>query len=167
MRKFIQFTYFFLFFYTNNLISQPERLLVFTQGGGGETLNAPSISEAGADLSSFIETSANFVEIWVRTRGSNRFPENRDYAVTVSRQDMNWHEDLDFYIRRTGNGTGAPTSTITGGTNYLLLSTFDQVLFTGFRRRLDVPFQYRIEGISLTIPSGNYSTNVIYTITDP
>lgn len=164
MRKLIHITYLFLFLYTNSLISQ-QRTLVITQGGGAETFPAASISEAGADLSSFIETSANFVEMWIRTRGANTIS-NRSYAITVSRQDINWHGSLDFYARRTGNGTGGNSSTISGGTNYLLLSTFDQVLFTGYQRRFDVPIQYRIEGISLTIPSGNYSTNIIYTITD-
>ena len=166
MRQLIYITYFFLFLFTNRLSSQ-QRTLVFTQGGGPENFTAASISEAGADLSSFIETNANFVEIWVRTRGNTGNTANRNYAVTVRRQDINWHPSLDFYVRRTGNGNGAATSTITGGTSYLLLSTFDQVFFTGFRRRLDVPIQYRIEGISLTIPSGNYSTNIIYTVTDP
>ena len=166
LQKLIYILSTFLFLCTGDLVGQ-QRTLVFTQGGGAETFTAASISEAGVDLSNFIETNANFVEMWVRTRGNTGNTANRDYAVTVRRQDINWHENLDFYIRRTGNGNGAVSSTITGGTNYLLLSTFDQVFFTGFRRRLNVPIQYRIEGISLTIPSGNYSTNIIYTVTDP
>ena len=42
----------------------------------------------------------------------------------------------------------------------------DSALFSGAGDRLDIPLQYRLDGISIDLPPGSYATTVVYTVVD-
>ncbi|TLV03873.1 hypothetical protein [Dyadobacter luticola] len=90
------------------------------------------------------------------------------WTVSVSMSTTsNWNSALKLSVRRTGDGTGLVT--ISGGTNYILLSSTPQFFFNGLLGlgfgRDNVPVQYKIEGLSVTLPVKTYTTTVLYTIT--
>ena len=38
--------------------------------------------------------------------------------------------------------------------------------FDGKKGRLDIPIQYQIENVSVLVPAGNYSTTIVFTMTE-
>lgn len=78
----------------------------------------------------------------------------------------NWDPALKLSVVRTGNGTGI--AILTGGTTYLQLTSTPQTFFSGLlnltAHRDDIPIQYKIEGLSVTLPVKTYTTTVMYTI---
>jgi hypothetical protein len=84
------------------------------------------------------------------------------WAVYVRDIPMNWHPDLSFGIRRTGNGIGG--GWISGGTSWLEVTSFDQQFFMGNKQRKRIDVQCGLTGVSAQIPSAMYSGTVIYTV---
>jgi len=78
----------------------------------------------------------------------------------------NWDSSLKLYVQRTGNGTGI--AILSGGTTYIQLTSTPQVFFTGLLNltasRDNIPIQYKIEGLSVTLPVKTYTTTVTYTV---
>ncbi|KAA0992840.1 hypothetical protein [Dyadobacter aurulentus] len=90
------------------------------------------------------------------------------WSVSVQMTNTsNWDPSLKLFVRRTGDGTG---SAILGGSNnYIQLTTANQAFFWGLLslgfNRDNVPVQYKIEGLSVTLPVKTYTTTIQYTIT--
>ncbi|GGM95293.1 hypothetical protein GCM10010967_30890 [Dyadobacter beijingensis] len=78
----------------------------------------------------------------------------------------NWDSALKLSVQRTGNGTGI--AILSGGTTYIQLTSTPQTFFTGLlnltAHRDNIPIQYKIEGLSVTLPVKTYTTTVTYTI---
>lgn len=119
----------------------------------------PSVPQAGSDLSSILSSSSALVNLSITTRGK--------YQISVRKVDANWDNTLQFYLRRTGIGIGQGNGNglIKGGTNFIQLSSFDQVFFEGNKNRSSIPIQYEFRNISVLVPAGEHTTTVIYTIT--
>lgn len=114
-----------------------------------------TLPEAGSDINAIYSTSQALINLTINTFGN--------YRISARKEDTNWDNQLDFYIRRTGNGSGR--GSIFGGTNYLHLDTFDQVFFEGFYTRSSVPIQYEFRNLSVLVPADGHTSAVIYTIT--
>ncbi|MGR3812151.1 hypothetical protein [Jiulongibacter sp. NS-SX5] len=131
------------------------------------TLSSSDISEAGNDYNVNIESAANQTLVDAVT---NSFY-SATIRVAVEKIDNNWSNQLILSARRTGNGSGGWFSGVSGGLNYIQLSSTPQLLYTcttgyfsgGY---FDVPIQYRVQGLSLLVPAQSYSTTVRYTITN-
>jgi len=85
----------------------------------------------------------------------------------VSQQDSDWDNRLQFYIRRTSDGTsdGRRGNFISDGAEFKELSTFTQTFFEGRYTRFNIPIQYEFRNLSVLSPAGEHTSAVIYTIT--
>ncbi|WP_197091665.1 hypothetical protein [Sphingobacterium endophyticum] len=81
-----------------------------------------------------------------------------------------WNNALNLSVRRTGNGTTTCLlCTINGGTAYQPITTTDTELFNiqavlALAAFNNIPIQLRLNGVSVTLPTGNYQSRVIFTI---
>lgn len=123
------------------------------------------ITEAGLDYTSNITSASNQSLLDISSQS------NDPYTVTIQKQDTDWNSDLTVWVRRTGIGTGG--NSISGGLNYVQLSTSAQFFFDGsIAQRAEpavtgIPIQYEIRGLSVLIPIKSYTTTIIYTVTSP
>jgi len=86
------------------------------------------------------------------------------WRVDVSRDNSQWHNLLHLDVRRSSGGFGF--GSISGGTSYQEISTATQSFFTGARNRLWIGFQYRLRGVSVSVPAGTYVATVTYTVVE-
>lgn len=90
------------------------------------------------------------------------------WSVSVQQiTGSSWHSNLVVSVRRTGDGTGG--AIMLGTSNYLILTATNQAFFSGLLglgfSRDNVPIQYKIEGLSVTLPVKTYTTTIQYTVT--
>ena len=90
------------------------------------------------------------------------------WSLSVERSGGKWDNDLELYIRRTGSGQSAGFffANISGGESFVRINRSSREFFRGNGYRYDVPIQLEIRGISLTIPTDTYSTDLIFTVLD-
>ncbi len=109
--------------------------------------NAPlttTITEAGSNYTANITSATNQTLFDVDGEKNND-----PFTVTIQRQDTDWNSTLTLWARRTGAGVGG---TITGGLNYVQLTTNAQYFFNGTvssgggSKTTGVPIQYEIQG---------------------
>ncbi len=168
---------FFLFLYGEEAKSQIATGITVTgswdlyitqadlEGGAGSNLRSTYTSDADQILVEFYN-----LYLWPGYRTWN-------WAVDIHKQDSNWHTNLLIDVRRTGDGRCNQTDyTISGGTGYMNITNTDTEFFYGrISGNLDwfgaftvsdVPIQYRIRGVSATLPAQTYTTTIYYTIRD-
>jgi len=122
--------------------------------GAGDLTGGP-----GSNLASTYESATNQVTMDITGAG------NSNWRVDVRRIDTIWHPDFVLSIRRTNNGTGGP-GTVTGGTNYLQITATSQTFVTGSRNRTGITLQERLDGVSVSIPVGIFTTTIQYTVVE-
>lgn len=144
----------FLLFFCWPLLAQQEASIHVSAARSFSNFDA-EIPEAGNDISSIYTTSSALINLTVRSGGN--------YRITVRKEDTNWDNQLSFYLRRTGNGSGR--GTILGGTNFIELDNFSQTFFEGTFTRTSVPIQYEFRNLSVLVPATGHTSAVIYTIT--
>ncbi len=144
-------------------------------------LSSTDITEAGLDYPNQFQSSTNQTEL---TWSSSLFNplltcvvNINNYRVNLRKININWDPALTMSIRRTGDGT--PDALITNPTTLALLNSsvsngtiyqeiqdtdIEIVRFRGCRN--DIPFQFKLEGMSVTLPVETYSITLMYTIYD-
>jgi len=131
------------------------------------TISETIISEAGNDFPPVFSTSANETVISIAI-----LPENvqnttyENWSIDIKKSDIDWHNDILLSIKRTGSGTTNYGTTLIGGTVYQQIQNTDNSFFNGTGWITDIPLQYQITGISVTIPAKLYSTEVVFTLMD-
>lgn len=118
------------------------------------------IAGAGTDLISTYESTSDQVSINIS--GTTSGEDN--WRVDVKRVDTDWHNDLSLYAQRTSNGSGG--GTISGGSQYMAVTTGDQTFFSGRGDRTGIEVQLKVSGVSIQIPPGTYTTTLYYTVVD-
>ena len=118
------------------------------------------IAGAGSDLRSTYESGSS--EVSIDILGTSGGEDN--WRVDVKRVDTGWHNDLSLYAQRTSNGSGG--GTISGGSQYMVVSTSDQTFFSGSGDRAGIEVQLKLSGVSIQIPLGTYTTTLYYTVVD-
>jgi hypothetical protein len=120
---------------------------------------------AGGDFTTPIQSSANLVDIDLTLLTSN------PWTLTIERLDTVWDADAVISAAVTSVGTaggsgGGYTSTATYGLNvFSPITTVAKTFISGKKIRNDIRFQYQLSGHSVgTVPPGNYSTTIIYTL---
>lgn len=119
--------------------------------------SADLVGGAGTDLIDTYTSDSNASRLDVRRARNYDF-----WRVDVSREDINWHENLYLYARRTGNGHGH--GQVYGGSSYIELNNIDRELFHGRGRLNNIPIQYQLSGVSLQVPPDTYGTTIIFTV---
>lgn len=119
------------------------------------------IAGAGGDLTSQYLSNADAITINV----ADAIDDSDNWQIQVRKEDTLWHAALTLSILRTSDGAG--TGTISGGNSLFLdLTAVDQFFFDGAGNRSIVDLQLRLSGVSVLIPSDNYSTVIYYTVID-
>ncbi len=132
-------------------------------GNWGFSINsADLISGAGSDINNIFESSVNQVTIDI----TNIHPFRVNWRIDVRKADMVWNSNFQLFITRTGDGTGHRRATISSGLTYQNITDIDQLFFSGLGKRSGVPIQLKLEGVTVQIPVGSYSTTIVYTITE-
>lgn len=127
------------------------------------TISSADVTDAGLDIPSEYTSAANQSEFNFYYVGVTL---NYTWSVLVSKSDISWPAGVQLAVRRTGDGSLYSNSgSIQNGLNFVSLTSVDQAFFNGRRGRIDVPIQYRLSNLSVTIPAGTYTTVVTYTIT--
>lgn len=136
------------------------------------TNSTPSFAqptEAGNDYSGTYESPSNQVLISVAVPillGSGK--------VSVRYEpDPLWHSSLIIETRKTGNGSGLCllcSITPSGVSTYQVVTTQDTEVFRVFAALLDlanasdIPIQFRLSGVSVTLPVDEYRARIVFTI---
>jgi len=110
----------------------------------------------GSDLISSYESLVDAVDIDITGAG------NALWEVDIRRVDTNWQPALTLEARRTSSHPD-----VYGGTAYQQVIMSDQLFFyTNVRANnaRNIKIQYRLGGVSVQIPPGNYTTTVSYTV---
>jgi hypothetical protein len=128
------------------------------------TLSASDLSGgAGTNVPSILTSSSSVTQISLANTLSSVL-----YHVYAHVQAVTWPAGSTLWVRRTSDGTALlGLSTISGGTNYIALSTVDQEIFVGLLDRSGIAMQYKIDGLSLAVAPATYSVNVVYTVLPP
>jgi hypothetical protein len=113
---------------------------------------------AGSNFSSTPwESSANAVELEVKFS-------NPPWTISVRKVDTAWNAALHLSVRRTGSGSGG--GSLSGGTTYQEITATDTSFFSGTADRKNIPLQFQISGLTVTLGAATFSTTVYYTVTD-
>lgn len=135
-------------------------------GNWNPNLAASQIAEAGNDYNPAISSATNQTSLSHSLGGGIFNQILNGWQVNVQRVDNNWNPNLQLQLRRTGDGGGTFLSNIAGGTTYQQVSTASTIFYNGNGNFSNIPIQYRLQGISVTLPVGTYSTTIIYTLID-
>lgn len=158
-------------FSLTSLLSNGQELYFDVIGTWNYNIPTTNILEAGNDFTGSYSSANNQINVSVYLDGGwigfwwNWFI-NYSWQIEVSRMDTDWHPDLEIYIRRTGDGAGyGGGNYVSGGNNYMPVKNENQRFYEGGRARMDVPVQYMIRNVSVTMPAKTYSTTIVYTVT--
>ncbi len=131
-------------------------------GGWSPSISSADIPDAGNDFTNPFNSTGTLIQMAVNVQ-----PDNRRYEVYVSRSDIFWNAAFTLRVRRSSNGTNPsapPAGQISGGTNFITITAGNTQFFTGRRDRVNVDIEYRLLGVSVTLPAAIYSTTVVYTL---
>lgn len=128
---------------------------ISVSGEWNYTIPASDITEAGDDFSGTYTSNANqaYLDIWY----------NRNWRVSVQKNNIDWNRQLRLFVRRTGSGWGS-SSSLSGGTNFIRVKNRDSNFFRGRNWNFGIPIQYEIRRVSVTIPTHTYVVEVLYTL---
>jgi hypothetical protein len=128
-------------------------------GNWSLSISASSLTEAGNDFTGTYTSASTqtYIDVDVKKKNDN-------WRIDVRKSDINWNPALILSVRRTGNGNSSGPAP-NGGTTFIQLTNSNQEFFRGRKDNPDIPVEYRLSGISVTIPAQSYSTTVIYTLT--
>jgi len=118
------------------------------------TIPTTDITEAGKDFSGTYTSSVNQVFLDIN--------HPHIWKISVKINNIDWDDNLRVYVRRTGNGWGS--GRISGTQNYKQTNNKGSTLINGNNLRYDVPLQYQIRNVSVTIPAHNYIAEIVYTL---
>ncbi|HKJ06279.1 MAG TPA: hypothetical protein VJ970_02310 [Flavobacteriaceae bacterium] len=134
---------------------------IITTGGWTDTFNASSINIAGKDYDANYLSATNQTTIDAQPKGSGKRNSNKSAEIHIHKTDIDWHPDLKLEAKVTSQIHGNQT-----GTNFQDITDFERFFFEINYKVDNIPIQYRITGLSVTLPVKNYTTEVVYTIFD-
>jgi hypothetical protein len=143
------------------VFTKAEAIDITATGSWNKTIDTSDLaSGAGSDLVGIYESTVNATVLTVLNTTGN----TDNWRIDVRRSDSTWHGDFILYIQRTSDGTGG--GSISGGLSYITIGTTDSQFFSGAGDRSSVNLQYKLTGMSVSIPPNTYSTTVVFTIVD-
>lgn len=118
------------------------------------------VGGAGSDLIDSFESKLNATVINITGTGGS----GDAWRVQLRKSSVSQLRGVAFYVKRTGDGSGS--GTVSGGSSYVAVETSDTDFFEGSGDRTDITVQYKVSGISISVPPGNYSATIIFTVVD-
>lgn len=148
--------YLFIFLSVNLLFSQKTKV----NGTWNLTLSTSNIPSAGEDYNAYYESKSNQSRITITPKPNSKYNKlYMPFKVFVHKEDLNWHENLNLELKLSSNKHGNSS-----GTQYQTISNYSSLFFNTIGSNSNLPIQYRISGLSVTLPADNYSTEIIYTV---
>jgi len=128
-----------------------------------KTFQASDISNAGSDYNAFYESSSNQHRITFTSKPKNNYTNNYAiFALSIHKEDINWHPNLNLEVKRTGGSTNGHT--LYYGDYYRTVTNNSSLFLYSRGNVKNIPIQYKISGISVLLPVENYTTRIVYTI---
>lgn len=123
--------------------------------------------QTGDNLGTAIETSEEALLLSVNIlpytlENAMHYP----WKIKVKRNDFVWHKQLRLAVKTTAIGNSEFGKSINSSHHYKEVQNYDTLFFSGEGWINNIPLQFRITGISVTLPANTYTTEVIFTITD-
>ncbi len=152
------------FFIKHNLVAQ---IRISSSSFIIKNIPSMAVTEAGMDFQGEIEFSTDEIILSVAI-----LPQNLDnvvhhpWQIHVSKNDIEWNEALEIYIRRTGDGKSDYNNKPQNGFYYQKLDSNSTLLFSGQGWINSIPLQLKITGLSVTLPAKSYATEIIFTLID-
>jgi hypothetical protein len=115
------------------------------------------VSGAGSNLIGTYESGAAATVLSIVDTGAWQIHVTHSHGA-------NWHSDFILYTQRTSAGSGS--GTISGGSSYMEITHSDVEFFSGTLDRTGIDIQYKLSGMSVSIPPGTYSATVTFTIVE-
>lgn len=92
---------------------------------------------------------------------------SKNWRVSVrASYDANWPTDVTLYIRPSAEGRGTSESSPVGVGVYVAVTTSDNIFLESKSDTTGIPIQYKLSGLSLSVPPGSYSTSVSFTVVE-
>jgi hypothetical protein len=132
-----------------------------------KSISSVAITEAGMDFHGEMEFSRDEIIMSVAI-----FPQNldnvmyRSWQIQVSKNDLEWNEILELYIRRSGDGKSDYNNKPQNGYNYQKIDANSTFLFSGQGWISSIPLQIKITGLSVVLPAKSYATEIVFTLID-
>lgn len=153
MRKFHLFVILLIFCLA---FTAPLCAVDMTAAGGwtGPVIDSCPQSEYESDPDSTIVNIINTVE-------------SSNWRVSVrASYGAGWPNDVCLSVRPTAAGQGSSESSPIGVGVYVAVTTSDTLFFESKLDRTGVAIQYRLSGLSVSVPPGTYSTTVTFTVVE-
>ena len=123
------------------------------------------VNEAGDKFQSELQTASD--ELLVGVYFMPNTVDNamyRQWYMSIKKVDYDWLPQLSVWARRTGPGSNEFGNQLLNGQTYQALDWEDQFFFSGTGHFDHIPIQFKISGISVTLPAKSYLTEVIITL---
>ena len=128
-------------------------------GNWTKELKSSNITSAGGDYAQFYLSKIDQTKISISPgHKSHHNDKHMPFKVFVSREDMEWHSDLVIQAKLTEKHGHS------SGTNFQVITNNSSLFFNAVGSKKDLRVQYKISGLSVTIPAETYSTEIIYTV---
>lgn len=114
----------------------------------------------GSNLNGLYESNIDQATIDIFNTAGN----SDSWRVDVKRTDTTWSSIPTLAVKRYDSGSG--NGSISGGLAYQTVGTTDMSFFSGTGDRTGVHIQLKISNVSLSLPPGNYSSTISYTVVD-
>lgn len=156
------FIFFGIFFCGTSLYAQ---LMVEKKDSGQFFSSQLTLEEAGNDIESEIETPSDAVHLSVNfmpnTLDNSMY---RTWYITVHKEDVVWNTALELLSRRTANGSNAYGTQLQQGLEYQELGLLPTFFFSGQGGFNQIPIQFKLSGLSVTLPAQRYATEIVFTL---
>ena len=140
------------------VVAQGNRSITITNSSWTPSVGTTPVLIAGNDYTnSTLTSSVNQSSLNVNSNGR--------YTISVNKTDIDWNAGLSLWVRRTSDGTSS-SSSISPNVSFIRLSNLNQVLFSGNKDRSNVPLHFEIRGLSVLLPAIQYSTTIVFTISN-
>jgi len=126
------------------------------------TINSSNLgppAEAGQQLISTYTSTAITTTLGVTGAGSSD-----PWNIYIRRSGGNWNSQFTLEIDRTSDGSG--NGTVSPDPGYIQVKETDSLFVLGTGNRKDMNCLYRLSNVTLIVPPGNYSTTIIFTLTN-
>ena len=141
--------------------AKAEAIDISAVGSWPDTIDVSDLQAgAGSNLIDTYESGAGATVLTISTTTGN----TDNWRVDVRRTDTTWYGNLHLFVKRTSDGAGG--GSISGGLSYIEIKTTDSQFFSGAGDRSGINLEYKLTGMSVSVPPNAYSTTVTYTVVD-
>ena len=114
---------------------------------------------AGEDYRSYLTSDDDAVNIDIKKLKKNSY-----WTVAVSKRDIDWDNRVKIYVCRSSSGNANGKKRVWGGTYFQRVRNLPCYFFSGYEKVNNIDIQYQLRGLSSSIESKTYYTEIVYTL---